>query len=339
MSHFSDYKSALTQKFPHITLTSIRPLRSYTSSGKHYTRYSHNCTFHGSFDATMHSMLRSSNLGGCPKCGYAIIGQKLRKSIVDYRRELRTKQLTVLSTEYLGATVPLLHRCDICQAEFHIKPDYVRANKQSCPVCRKGDRTEDTYKKVLESFPSVRSESYVAWNRRIKHVCTTHSETFYKTPSAIVNTNSLNCPKCALDASQKFRLSEVTVRGKTFRVQGYEGLALPHILSKFKLRITQISNTQVPVIDYSWRGRRKYYPDFFIKSLNTLVEVKSTYTMGINNMRTFNRNIAKARACEQQGYNMLFVVINNDVPVFLPKRWTSRGRIYARDYVRFKLSK
>ena len=61
-------------------------------------------------------------------------------------------------------------------------------------------------------------------------------------------------------------------------------------------------------IDYIFEDKkRKYYPDFFINKLNTIIEIKSRYTLE----KDIDKNISKKESCIEQGYNFIFIVDKN----------------------------
>lgn len=64
-------------------------------------------------------------------------------------------------------------------------------------------------------------------------------------------------------------------------------------------------NISVPQkIPYMFDGRSRYfYPDFYIKELDLIVEIKSTWTY----MLHFEMNIAKEIAAIQQGHKIMFI--------------------------------
>lgn len=50
-------------------------------------------------------------------------------------------------------------------------------------------------------------------------------------------------------------------------------------------------------------GNHKYYPDFYYRPLNLIIEIKSWYTYE----RDLEKNLLKQKACLDQGYNFLFI--------------------------------
>lgn len=62
----------------------------------------------------------------------------------------------------------------------------------------------------------------------------------------------------------------------------------------------------IPTIDYFFNNAdRKYFPDIWIPTINTIVEVKSEYTMN----QHYDMNIAKHNFTEEAGYDHVFMII------------------------------
>jgi hypothetical protein len=84
--------------------------------------------------------------------------------------------------------------------------------------------------------------------------------------------------------------------GKIVEVQGYEPFALDLLMSQ---RIDEcdiiVGCENVPVINYNDGICRRYFPDIYIKSSNTVIEVKSMYTYN----RDLDRNIEKFTAASR----------------------------------------
>jgi DNA-directed RNA polymerase subunit RPC12/RpoP len=60
-----------------------------------------------------------------------------------------------------------------------------------------------------------------------------------------------------------------------------------------------------PIIFYSFEGGKStYHSDFVVNSINTIVEIKSKYTLEYD----IDRNLAKKSASENLGYNFIFIV-------------------------------
>lgn len=65
-------------------------------------------------------------------------------------------------------------------------------------------------------------------------------------------------------------------------------------------------------ISYIFKNKkRRYFPDFYIKELNLLIEIKSTYTYE----KDFNKNIAKQEESINKGFNHI-IIIDKDYSKF-----------------------
>ncbi|HRW21443.1 MAG TPA: hypothetical protein P5509_05675 [Bacteroidales bacterium] len=98
--------------------------------------------------------------------------------------------------------------------------------------------------------------------------------------------------------------------GEIVKVQGYESKALEILLTVFKehdilINLKDIHN-RIGIIRYNFELKdRRYYPDFYIKSTNTIIEVKSQWTFD----KWKEKNLAKQKACLEQGFNFKFIIL------------------------------
>lgn len=101
--------------------------------------------------------------------------------------------------------------------------------------------------------------------------------------------------------------------GKTIKLQGYEPLVLNKLLEKYMesdivIGVTNI-HSQIGRIYYNFENvERTYYPDFYIKSINTIIEVKSEYTFNIKK----EENMAKYNACISSGFLFEFNIVDRN---------------------------
>lgn len=115
-----------------------------------------------------------------------------------------------------------------------------------------------------------------------------------------------------------FKMREFTLDGKTFRVRGYEEHAIRY-LHQQGIPVTKILTTaaegvpSVPWID-SEGVNHIYHPDIYAKLAGkwTLLEVKSTYTLGLRDNRAglFSRVQRKARASLDAGYRFKVLLVH-----------------------------
>lgn len=64
---------------------------------------------------------------------------------------------------------------------------------------------------------------------------------------------------------------------------------------------------------------RMYHPDFFIKSTNTIIEIKSNWTFNRNgdDDKFEQQNLAKRDACLKRGYNFEFLIGINTIQSYI----------------------
>jgi hypothetical protein len=104
--------------------------------------------------------------------------------------------------------------------------------------------------------------------------------------------------------------------GKIVKLQGYEPEVLEVILKSFDENDIYIGKKhirkQTGIIEYyDFNGSlRNYFPDFYIKSINKIIEVKSTWTFDRCGKLSDDKNInlLKRDACLKMGYDFEFVI-------------------------------
>lgn len=85
----------------------------------------------------------------------------------------------------------------------------------------------------------------------------------------------------------------------------YQGTYEKDFLDKY-INILDINNGLT--IKYFFDNEKKYYfSDFYIKSKNLIVEIKSDYIYELQ----LEKNLAKQKACLEQGYNHIFIINKN----------------------------
>jgi len=96
--------------------------------------------------------------------------------------------------------------------------------------------------------------------------------------------------------------------GKIVKIQGYEDRALDELLQMFPEDEIAVGRANVPTVKYVCNEgvNRTYFPDFYIKSLNTILEVKSEWTIRLSTCRLKE----KANAVVKAGYRFEVWVYN-----------------------------
>lgn len=128
----------------------------------------------------------------------------------------------------------------------------------------------------------------------------------------------------------RFKDKPVTYRKRIWICQGYEPQVLNRLLRHFKASDITAHTMQTHKgispghQSFSLGGHKNYFPDFYVKSINTFVEVKSVFTlMRGNNKDQLRVNKKKSEWARNQGVNLVFVVYcaRRDVCKVLPRQW------------------
>ncbi len=83
----------------------------------------------------------------------------------------------------------------------------------------------------------------------------------------------------------------------------YQGSYEFHFLEFCEMNSILVDNG--PSLTYLFNDKKSiYYPDFIITQINTIVEIKSKYTLESD----IDKNLAKKKSAENLGYNFIFVV-------------------------------
>lgn len=98
--------------------------------------------------------------------------------------------------------------------------------------------------------------------------------------------------------------------GAIIKLQGYEPQVLSNLLtiydeSDILTSVKNIHNCIGRIFYIQDNIKRSYYPDFYIESINTIIEVKSKYTFE----KHLEKNLLKEQACLDAGFNFKFVIL------------------------------
>ncbi len=96
--------------------------------------------------------------------------------------------------------------------------------------------------------------------------------------------------------------------GNVVKYQGYENLALDELVQIYEEGCICIGRSNIPSIDYYIDEKKHvYFPGFYIKSENKIIEVKSEWTI-----KLLRANIEeKAQATVKPGYSYEIWVYND----------------------------
>ena len=96
--------------------------------------------------------------------------------------------------------------------------------------------------------------------------------------------------------------------GKEIKVQGYENISLDFLLKIYKEHEIVFSKKEIPKFEYIMGGISHHYiPDFYLPNENTIIEVKSEWTLN-KNKDSFD---LKKQSVLKNGYKFKVLVFDN----------------------------
>jgi hypothetical protein len=225
---------------------------------------------------------------------------------------------------------------------------YSHLHGQGCPKCHP-NRLKTTEEFVSEAMLvhkyadtgkpmySYDRSKYKSTSAGVKVTCQTHGD-FTITPNA--HLRGQMCPKCVVSKI------EYRIKGKTFWLDSKAEIAVLNdlvLVKKIPVRdiLVRLDKGWKP-LKYTLKGvERTYYPDFFIPTLNTVIEVKSDATLGLVPYKTtvsplslYRKTVAKAKACVEDHKVKFKLMLVGDTIQELPKNWYYEKRADLAKYVR-----
>lgn len=121
-----------------------------------------------------------------------------------------------------------------------------------------------------------------------------------------------------------------TINGKTYIVRGYEHFALDYLSKRVNLKhIVNKVSKGLPTFIY--KKDKRYYPDFYNKKKNEVIEVKSDYTAGLYHKNLFKILRSKAKSVVKRGYKFKVLVFDKQGTLILKLK-----DIHRLSYSKFK---
>lgn len=106
-------------------------------------------------------------------------------------------------SSYEGPSIPMLFRCLDCSNTFERTPQVIKGiENMRCRKCitkriqQHNRKCPKEFEKVIESYGGILLESYIDSHSRVKFMCPTCNEIFYRKPSTIRNPQSVHCTSC-----------------------------------------------------------------------------------------------------------------------------------------------
>lgn len=130
-------------------------------------------------------------------------------------------------------------------------------------------------------------------------------------------TNPAHLPHNEVNMTNRFKKTyDISLpSGNIVSVQGYERFAIPYLLKEFDENDILIGKRFMPKIEYN--GNKRYFPDFYIKDRNIVIEVKSQYTLTCD----FTKNCSKFHATLSNGIELILLIFNKYGEVLQRHHW------------------
>lgn len=131
------------------------------------------------------------------------------------------------------------------------------------------------------------------------------------------------------------KVHTVVCGGKEYKCQGYERFVLPKLVARFGPDdvVGQYEENRAIRIDDTW-----YRPDAYVRHNDTLVEVKSTWTLLGRHCIRKNRRISEY--LDEQGIRLKILIyfVKDDKVVVMPKTWYRWSRSDLTLFIKEKLN-
>ena len=175
-------------------------------------------------------------------------------------------------------------------------------------------KTDECKEKIKEvNLEKYGVECYTQTNEYKERVKNTYLEkygvdSFFKTEEYLIKYKATSMLHYGVEHPMK----DITVFTKSmknsFLINEYKDLyyrgtyELDFIIFCEKLNINIINGRTI-----NYNVNHIYYPDFYLKELNLIIEIKSNYTYKSD----LEKNLLKQKACLEQGYNFIFIIDKN----------------------------
>lgn len=214
--------------------------------------------------------------------------------------------------KYKNAQYKTKYKCLTHNNIFYQYPVHVSKGINGCNDCRiawarsRYSLTQKEFEEKVNKFDKlIVIGKYISAHKKIKVKCKKCKKILKIESNAAMRGHG--CRECSMVNQNNLRSYNKTINinsNRKVKISGDEDHGYYILLKKYKENeILFSSEGKVPVIKgYGF----KYYPDFYIKKDNLIVEVKSIYTF----LNWFDKNSKKAIATIDNGFNIEFLVFD-----------------------------
>jgi len=272
------------------------------------------CQLHGIFHQSPEKHLMGR---GCPKCGYkkqSISKHYTTDQFIRMATKCHKHKYIYSATNYVESELEVDILCPT-HGIFRQSPAS-HLTGRGCPICA-NEFTSNKLRLSNEDFiakANIRhgnkydySNVDYACNGRtnVTIICPAHGKFQQRPNNHLIGRG---CPKCGNErqnGSNQFLWKNYTFpNGRIEKTQGYEPWTLDYLLSS-GICDSDIIIRGRPIITYNVHNvSRRYFPDCYLKTSNTLVETKSVWTWNSKKKET----LAKIKGAIKCGYNIRVII-------------------------------
>lgn len=213
---------------------------------------------------------------------YAKYNQRLR---VRFRCECGVEAVKKFEMLYLYR----LPYCEGCSLKIKEK------RKQESNMANYGVTNTGSLKEVKDKIQAVFDEKYGGHPKMNKEVQEKWKATCLEKYGGHPNQNKEVQAKSEASC-YKFK-EYVMPSGKIVKLQGYEDTALDELVQKYEEENICVGRANIPTVEYYINETKHvYFPDFFIKSENKIIEVKSEWTIKLARGNVEEKALATVKA-------------------------------------------
>lgn len=263
---------------------------------------------------------------GCPKCQQEIRGY-VHKPVKRHEQFLidlyKVRKDIKIMSKYTGIKNQIKFKCLVCTKESSMLADNLLHNRYRCQHCSNQEHKEKR-QQYVEKQLEQRGIKILNWKTNKVACALGHSKhTWYaKDINTILH---VKCPVCARKSWHEnggYKWKTVSIKGKKFKLQGYEDLGIKYCLKHGANIETIEAGSRIGFFKYKHGGDNHiYFPDIYVPEIRTYFEVKSSYTF-LGAEAWFLRTITKRKSVVKANYKFKLLVFDKQHKLLkLPKIW------------------
>ena len=178
--------------------------------------------------------------------------------------------------------------------EWSLKDKKIREKGKKTKKEKYGNESYSNRKKAIETNNKKFGGNAPICNEKIKNKIKKSCIIRYGVEHPMQNQKI--CEKAQINSKKMFIHEQTGIR--------YQGENEKDFLDFCFENNTKIERGKTIRYDFKERKNKVYYPDFYLKDKNLIIEIKSSYYYNLE----LEKNLAKQKACLDQGYDFIFII-------------------------------